>query len=915
MGDGYYEQMLIREQITRATGQRYLDGQRSDEAQYRMLMDNGIAFARQYGLAPGVALTAEQMSQLTTSIVWLVTQTVTLPDGATEQVLAPQVYLKVKQSAVSGNGTLLAGNRVISESTGEVNNSGTIAGREVTRISAGNVGNTGVIRGGEVDITAGLDIKNSGGTILGDSRVSLNAGRDIVSESLTRGRDGERWIAAPATVWVQEPGGSLRLEGMRDVTLSAGQAGSAGQDSSTTLIAGRNLTLNTVTTAQQENYYGDRQHYDLKTQTQEVGSAVSSGGRLTLTAGNNLNARAADVTAGGALAAGAGNNLTIESGESTLDHVTHDKWKKKGFLSKTTQETHHETHLRQAQGSSFSADTVTLTAGRDLSVKGSTVAGAGDVRLAAGNDLSISAAQESRHDISLLSRKKSGISGSGGLGVSVGSQSVRSAREGTAVTQSEARSLLGTSGGNVILSAGNRVTLSAADVVAARAQGDTTRASGHIDITGSDIVIIPGRDTVTESVKQEIKSKGLMVSVKAPFEDTVRNVRDIARGGGGVVDKVKSLGAEGVALGLDGAGQMLSVFAGSSKSTSESHYRGEFNSAGQLAAAGNIQMTATGKQGGGSGTILIAGSRLNAGEAVILDAKRDVNIITSTDTEQYSNSSKSTGWNLSDSLSAGSAVRAVAGGGKHASQLLPGGMSQTESNSSGTRTTGNASVIQGADIYVTSREGSVNIRGSQLTAAEDLSLSAGKGHITVSAGRDTSHSEASGSSKTLGTLGGDGYSATAGYSREKHSSREDSVAESGLRSRLTSTSGNIIAQAGKDIALAGTDVSAGKSVSLSGENVLFDVSLDTRDGEAHSSSSQYGVTASAGGWAVDAAKAAEGAARGAENGGDARLMAIRAGQAAVAKGKGPLRRPHHHRTAGTTAPTRSAPPQLMTYGV
>jgi filamentous hemagglutinin len=81
LGDGYHEQTLIREQITRATGQRYLDGQRSDEAQYRMLMDNGIAFARQYGLAPGVALTAEQMAQLTTSIVWLVTQTVTLPDG------------------------------------------------------------------------------------------------------------------------------------------------------------------------------------------------------------------------------------------------------------------------------------------------------------------------------------------------------------------------------------------------------------------------------------------------------------------------------------------------------------------------------------------------------------------------------------------------------------------------------------------------------------------------------------------------------------------------------------------------------------------------------------------------------------------------------------------------------------------
>ena len=71
----------------------------------------------------------------------------------------------------------------------------------------------------------------------------------------------------------------------------------------------------------------------------------------------------------------------------------------------------------------------------------------------------------------------------------------------------------------------------------------------------------------------------------------------------------------------------------------------------------------------------------------------------------------------------------------------------------------------------------------------------------------------------------------------------------------------LVAQAGNDLSLSGTDIRAGKSVSLSGENVLMGVSRDTRDGENHSSSAQYGVTASAGGWAVEAAKAAETAAR------------------------------------------------------
>jgi filamentous hemagglutinin len=654
LGDGYHEQTLIREQITRATGQRYLDGQRSDEAQYRMLMDNGIAFARQYGLAPGVALTAEQMAQLTTSIVWLVTQTVTLPDGTTEQVLAPQVYLKVKQSAVSGNGTLLAGNRVISESTGEVNNSGTIAGRGVTRISAGNVGNTGVIRGGEVDITAGLDIKNSGGTILGDSRVSLSAGRDIVSESLTRGRDGERWIAAPATVWVQEPGGSLRLEGMRDVTLTAGQAGSAGQDSSTTLIAGRNLTLNTVTTAQQENYYGDRQHYDLKTQTQEVGSAVSSGGRLTLTAGNNLNARAADVTAGGALAAGAGNNLTIESGESTLDHVTHDKWKKKGFLSKTTQETHHETHLRQAQGSSFSADTVTLTAGRDLSVKGSTVVGTGDVSLAAGNNLSLTTADEAVYQERMYAKKKSGLMGSGGLGFTVGRVSQKTTQ--TDDSNVKKGSLVGSSQGNLTLSAGSLLNVHGSELIAGK----------NMALAGSDVNITAAENSHTRQTVTEQKSSGLtlalsgmagsalngaVASAKAAKHENSGRVAAL-QGTKAVLAGVQASQAvrmnelQGGAKGKNNA-TGISLSYGSQSSRSETNQKMHYHQGSTLTAGNSLSVAATG------GDINIRGSELQAGKDVLLAAKRDVNLVSSTDTRETTGSNRSSGGSVGVGIGAG----------------------------------------------------------------------------------------------------------------------------------------------------------------------------------------------------------------------------------------------------------------------
>ncbi|EQB4817914.1 hemagglutinin repeat-containing protein [Citrobacter amalonaticus] len=749
-----------------------------------------------------------------------------------------------------------------------------------------------VSAGGNLLMTADKNLNVTASSVSAGNSALLSAGNDL---NLNAAREGESHRngntenhESHAAVSTVTAGNNLTLAAGRDIT---SQAAGIAAENNVAIQAGRDVNL-MAESASAGDSYTSKKKKAINESVRQQGTEITSGGDTTIVAGRDVTAQAADVYANGNAAVVAGRDITLTTATES-DYEYREKKKTSGgmFSKKTTHTIHEESHTRE-KGTQLSGENVVLRAGNDLTIQGSSVAAERDVALKAGNNVTVEAATNTDTYYDMKKTKKSGIFSSGsGLGVTIGSQSSKTTRQGAKTTQSDARSMVGTSGGNVIISAGNQVTLSAADVIAGRAKDDTSRATGHIDITGSDIAIIPGRDTVTESVKQETKSSGVTVSVKAPFEDTVRNVRDTVRGkdgsGNSTVDKVKSLGAEGAALALDGPGQMVAVSAGSSKSSSESHYQGEFNSGSQLAAAGNIQMTATGKQGGNSGNILIAGSQVNAGEAVILDAKRDVNITTSTDTETYSNSSKSSGWNISSEMpTAGSATRATTGGGKHGSQLLPGGMSQSENHSSGTRTSQNASVIQGSDIYVNSREGSVNISGSHLTATEDLMLSAVKGDINVTAGRDTSHNENSGSSKTIGTLGGDGYSATAGYSREKHSSRDDASTESGQRSQLTSTNGNIIAQAGGDLSLSGTDVSAGKSVSLSGENVLFDVSRDTRDGEAHSSSSQYGVTASAGGWAVDAAKAAETAARSAENGDDARLTAIKAGQAGTTAAQG-----------------------------
>ncbi|MGP3590291.1 hemagglutinin repeat-containing protein, partial [Vagococcus sp. WN89Y] len=102
-----------------------------------------------------------------------------------------------------------------------------------------------------------------------------------------------------------------------------------------------------------------------------------------------------------------------------------------------------------------------------------------------------------------------------------------------------------------------------------------------------------------------------------------------------------------------------------------------------------------------------------------------------------------------------------------------------------------------------------------------------------------------------------------------------------MRSQIASQQGNVSLQAKKDVSVNGGDISAGKSLVLSGENIRLDVSEDRLHTRSEFSSSQYAATAYASGWAVTAAQALESAARSQEKGRDPRLTAIYAAQAGL----------------------------------
>ena len=661
LGDGYYEQKLVRDQLIQMTGQRYLAGYQNDEDQYRALLTNGQAFGEQYQLTPGVALSAEQMAALTMDIVWLVSQTVTLSDGSTETVLVPQVYVRVRPGDLNGQGALLAGNRVQAEIGGNIINQGSMAGREFIQLSGTNLEQKGVIQGNHVILNAQEDILNIGGTVRGGDSVTLQAGRDILSltEQHTQGK--EAWLDRPASIYVQNDKGELALQAQRDITLTAAYVGNQGQESQTSLNAGRDITLNTQQTGHATDYTRDSERYDRRAETQEVGSVISTQGDLTLNAGRDIQARAAEVDAQGALSANAGQNITIEAGESTLDHDARSKWTDSGFLSKTTHTLHGETHERTAQSSTLSGDTVALNAGNTLTVSGSNVLGENGVALTAGENVTITTADEARYDNVEKTKKKSGLMSTGGIGFTVGSVSQKQTQE----TDSNIKkgSVIGSSAGNVTISAGNTATVHGSDVIAAK----------DLSISGSDIAITAAENSRTDITTVETKQSGLSVSLGgaagSALDGMVQTAKSAREEGDSQLAALKGIkaGLQGVqatqanrlasaqtgedATSNGAFGVNLSYGSSSSKSVTTTEQKTASGS--NLSAGDNLTLNANGHRPD-SGNITVQGSELAAGKDTTLTAAQNIDLLSAMNTQTVDGKNESKGGSIGVGITAGS---------------------------------------------------------------------------------------------------------------------------------------------------------------------------------------------------------------------------------------------------------------------
>lgn len=170
LGDAYFENQYIEQQIRLATGSGFT-GQDSI-TQIKQLLDNGAAYLGAQRRPLGQPLTAEEIASLTESVVVYEWQTV---NGTT--VLAPVLHLAANdRERLNSAGALIAGNQVTID-TGLLATSGMIASTGDLTASGSSI----VAIGGAFSAGGNASIKGDEGILLANAKLTAGGNLGLTS--------------------------------------------------------------------------------------------------------------------------------------------------------------------------------------------------------------------------------------------------------------------------------------------------------------------------------------------------------------------------------------------------------------------------------------------------------------------------------------------------------------------------------------------------------------------------------------------------------------------------------------------------------------------------------------------------------------------------------------------------------------
>lgn len=824
LGDGFYEQKLVRDQISQLTGRRFLGSYSDDEVQYRALLDAGSSYARTWNLRPGVALSAEQMAQLTSDIVWVVECEVTLADGTATRVLVPQVYVRVKQGDLNGNGTLIAADSVDLNLKGDLVNSGTIVGRTAVKLTGQNLRNlNGRITGNAIALSAKNDIDNIGGTLEADSALALEAGRDITVRTTTQSdakQAGQSNFSRSnldrvAGLYVTSPGGTLIAMSGRDANLIAAQVINSGKDGQTAIVAGRDLNLGTVKVAAQESNVRNANNYLTQGYVKDVGSTVQTQGDLHLHAGGDFTARAATVTSEhGALVAVAQSDVNILAGESSSNWSEGRKHKSRGALGSRTTTSRNSLEETFAVSTIFSANTVAMQ-GQNLSIIGSNVVSDARTAIVAKNELTIQAATETRSESHFKETKKSGLLYSGGVAFTVGNQ-LQSLDQRDLNTRA-AFSTVGATDGNVTLVAGNYYQQVGSHILAPK---------GDIDVHAKKVDIVEARETGLSTQESKFRQSGFTVAFTAPVISAIQTGQQMSSAASNTSDpRMQALAAATTGLSAVNAydavkgdpqaagGLNISITMGGSKSSNTSSMARDTAAGANIAAGNDVRISATGA--GQNSVITLRGSNINATGNAHLKADGDIALLAAQNTGQTDRKSSGS--------SAGVGVAISVGQGGVAMGITANANASKGKGDGKDLTWANSHLIADERLTLASA-GDTTLRGAVASGKQVVADVSGK--LLIESLQDTStfksKDQSIGGSATVGA----GFAGSANVGQQKIDSVFASVIE---QSRIEAGDGGFQIKVKGNTDLKGAAITSSELAVKEGLNTLITGTLTTSD--------------------------------------------------------------------------------------
>ncbi|EFN8355756.1 filamentous hemagglutinin N-terminal domain-containing protein [Escherichia coli] len=870
LGDAAFDTRYVSNVILNQTGSRYINGTGSDLAQMKYLMDSAAAQQKALGLTFGVSLTAGQVAQLTRSILWWESvtingQTVMVP----KLYLSPEDITLHNGSVISGNNVQLAGgnitnsggsinaqNDLLLDSTGSIDNlnAGLInAGGALNLKAIGDIGNiSSVISGKTVSLESATgnisnltrteqwamnngynhfsvtdtgplaavratdslfmgaagDISITGAAVSAGDSVLLSAGNDLNMNAIQAGErrryGGSGWYETHAVAPTVTAGNSLMLSAGRDVN---SQAAGITAENSMDIRAGRdvNMAAESTGTGDHDSTFSMKTVHD---SVRQQGTDMTSGGDITVTAGRDITSVATAVTAKGDIRVNAGHDIVLGTATESDYHYSESGETRNRLLSHQTTRTITEDSVTREKGSLLSGNRVTVDAGDNLTVEGSDVVADRDVSLAAGNHVDVLAATSTDTSWRFKETKKSGLMGTGGIGFTTGSSKTTHDRREAGTTQSQSASTIGSTAGNVSITAGKQVHISGSDVIANR----------DISITGDSVVVDPGHDRRTVDEKFEQKKSGLTVALSGTVGSAINNAVTSAQETKESSDnRLKVLQATKTALSGVQAGQAaamatatgdpnatgVSLSLTTQKSKSQQHSESDIVSGSTLNAGNNLSVVATGKnRGDNRGDIVIAGSQLKAGGNTSLDAANDILLSGAANTQKTTGRNSSSGGGVGVSIGAG-------GNGAGISVFASVNAAKGSEKGNGTEWT-ETTIDSGKTVTIKSGNDTM-LNGAQVNGNK---IVADVGHdLLISSQQDSNkydskqNSVAAGGSFTFGSMTGSGYISS---SQDKMKNRFDSVAE----------------QTGMFAGDGGFDITVGKHTQLDGAVIASTATAD-----------------------------------------------------------------------------------------